>query len=248
MNSLSVVIIACNEERHIHACVQSAQLLEPLEILVIDSGSTDATRTLAQAAGARVLEQPWLGYVAQRQFGDSQARGEWILALDADEQITAAAAGEIQAATQRTDIQGAALTRRNWFLGSPLHCATEAIPRLARRGAGHWTGARVHERLRIEGPVTTIQAPIEHAAWPDLATYNRKHDLYARLMAEGRYAAGRRFRPWQLLSALWSLPKFLLLKGGWREGSRALVFACAHMIYSAKKSLYLFELGWKARG
>lgn len=248
MTTLSVVIIACNEERHIHTCVQSAQLLEPLEVLVIDSGSTDRTRQLAEAAGARVLDHPWQGYVAQRTWAADQATGEWILALDADEQITAPAAREIRSLLGRPDLAGASLTRRNWFLGSPLHCATEAIPRLARRDRGQWHGARVHERLCITGHVVQVRAPIEHAAWPDLATYNRKHDHYARLMAESRYAVGRRFRPWQLLGALWSLPKFMVLKGGWRDGTRGLVFACAHMIYSAKKSLYLFDIGWRARG
>ncbi len=88
--SLSVVIVAKNEAADIEACLASAAWAE--ERLVVDTGSEDATRDLAQAAGARVLEHPWLGYAATKNWAFSQAQGDWILSLDADERVSEALA------------------------------------------------------------------------------------------------------------------------------------------------------------
>src|SRR5262245_33035326 len=83
---LSVTIIAFNEEANIQRAVQSAAFAE--EVLVVDSGSTDRTRELAEAAGARVLQNPWSGYGQQKNFAQAQAKHDWVFNLDADEEIS----------------------------------------------------------------------------------------------------------------------------------------------------------------
>jgi glycosyltransferase involved in cell wall biosynthesis len=83
---LSIVIIAMNEEKILQRCLNSCKLAD--QILVVDSGSTDATVDIARRNGADVIVQPWLGYPQQRNFGAEQARHDWILMLDADEVVT----------------------------------------------------------------------------------------------------------------------------------------------------------------
>ena len=93
---LSAVIIAKDEEERIVSAIESVAFCD--EVLVLDGGSTDRTRELAERAGARVLvNEPWPGYVAQRNRASAEARHDWVLAVDADERVTAALRDEIEA-------------------------------------------------------------------------------------------------------------------------------------------------------
>lgn len=93
---LSAYVRTLNEERMIGAVVASA-LRVAREVIVVDSGSTDATRQIAEAAGARVIDQPWLGNGRQKRVGEDAADHHWVLDLDADEIVTDALAAEISA-------------------------------------------------------------------------------------------------------------------------------------------------------
>ena len=85
---LSVAIITLNAASQVEACLQSARFAD--EIVVVDSGSTDGTQALAERHGARVIQQDWLGFGAQKQFAVEAARHDWVLCLDADERVTPA--------------------------------------------------------------------------------------------------------------------------------------------------------------
>src|SRR5208283_4170027 len=84
---ISACIITLNEERNLPRCLKSVAPLAD-EILVVDSGSTDATLDIAGKFGARVVHQDWLGYVGQKNFALAQARHSWVLSIDADEEIS----------------------------------------------------------------------------------------------------------------------------------------------------------------
>ncbi len=92
---VSAFIRACNEARRIGDVVRAALEIAD-EVVVIDSGSTDDTRAIATAAGARVINQPWLGNGRQKRFAEDQCRHDWLLDLDADEVVTPALAAEIR--------------------------------------------------------------------------------------------------------------------------------------------------------
>src|SRR6185295_10848235 len=83
---ISATIITLNEESNIKAACESVAWAD--EIVVVDSGSTDATRELAEACGARVITNPWPGFGAQKQFAVEQAKYDWIFSLDADERVS----------------------------------------------------------------------------------------------------------------------------------------------------------------
>src|SRR5208282_5411152 len=84
---ISACVITLNEERNLPRCLKSVSPLVD-EILVVDSGSADATRAIAEKFGARVMLQDWLGYVGQKNFALAQAQHPWVLSIDADEEVS----------------------------------------------------------------------------------------------------------------------------------------------------------------
>ena len=113
---ISATIITLNEERNIASAIDSLSCAD--EVLVVDSGSTDQTREMAILHGARVIEEPWRGYAAQKNFAAASATHDWILSLDADEQLTPELAAEILALKKNGP------SRRRLFVPAP-----GAIPR-----------------------------------------------------------------------------------------------------------------------
>src|SRR5260221_2173531 len=92
---ISAVLIAQNEEQKIEAAIESVRFCD--EVVLVDSGSTDRTRAIAEKAGARVIvNAPWPGFVAQRDFAVRAARHDWVLALDADERVSPALRAEVE--------------------------------------------------------------------------------------------------------------------------------------------------------
>src|SRR5579862_8348544 len=93
--TLSMVLITLNEAANLPRTLASVQGMG--EIVIVDSGSTDATLDIARAAGARVFAEPWKGFGAQKNSAIDHASGDWILSLDADEEVSPQLAREIQA-------------------------------------------------------------------------------------------------------------------------------------------------------
>src|SRR6185312_5603472 len=100
---ISAAIIAFNEERNIARAIESLRFAD--QIVVVDSGSTDATREIAAKAGARVIEEQWRGYAAQKNFAATVAAHDWILSLDADEAVTPELAAEFARVRASTHIR-----------------------------------------------------------------------------------------------------------------------------------------------
>ena len=94
--NISFCLITLNEAENLPRCLRSCEGLAD-EIVVVDSGSTDATEQIARAAGARFISQPWLGYVGQKNQALSLARHEWVFSLDADEELSSALRDEVRA-------------------------------------------------------------------------------------------------------------------------------------------------------
>ena len=118
---ITLLVITYNEAEHIARCLDSVPFAA--EKLVIDSGSDDATAAIASAHGARVLQQPWLGFGPQRNFATAQATHDWILFLDADEYLTPELAAEFERrlpALTAASLAGACVRRRARFMGAPM--------------------------------------------------------------------------------------------------------------------------------
>jgi glycosyltransferase involved in cell wall biosynthesis len=152
---MGAVVITLNEEAAIEGCLQSLSLAD--EIIVVDSGSTDDTRSIAQRMGALVIVQPWLGYSEQRNFGLSAITSDWVLYLDADERLSIEALRQLRNAIDEApdDVTAFALDSDEYFLGDFLRHGgfgpgqTNWKVRAWRRGSGAFHGD-VHERLLLD--------------------------------------------------------------------------------------------------
>ena len=116
MPRLSAIIIALNEAGKIAGCLDALSFCDE-RIVVVDGGSSDETARIAQGAGARVLTHPFEGFGAQKGFALSQATGDWVLSIDADERVSPALAQEIKAALASGAADGYELPRRSAFCG-----------------------------------------------------------------------------------------------------------------------------------
>jgi hypothetical protein len=222
---VTACVIALDEERRLPACLESLSFCD--EVVVVDGGSRDRTGEVVRAAGARLVENPWPGFAAQRNVALDHASGDWILEIDADERVSPQLASEIRAALAGTPAEErmAAIPMRDVFLGRPLGPSAR-YPRyrhrLFRRGAfRHDESRTVHEGLWPDGPILALEGELDHLLATSWREALRDALAYARLESRQRNRPG----PIEALSGvvlrpLAKLAYRTLLYGGWRDGGR----------------------------
>lgn len=192
--NISVVIITKNEEANIERCLKSVVWAD--EIVVVDSDSTDRTVEIARQYQARVFTVVFKGYGPAKQEAVKQSTGEWILSIDADEEVTPALAREIREKLANPgDIDGFFVKRRTNFLGRWIyHCGwyPDPILRVFRKANGNFNDAVVHEKVEVRGRTGCLKGELLHYSYPDLESYLRRFNRYTTLGAEAAYEKGRR--------------------------------------------------------
>ena len=188
--SLSVAIITLNEERNIVRCLKSlrftGKVFSKVEVIVVDSQSQDKTVSLARKMGAKVSVRPWKGYSDQKNWALGKCGGDWILSLDADEEMTPELIAEIEKKAPETeqDVAGYFIKRRAFFLGKWIkHCGwwPDAQLRLIRKGAGRFSLQPVHESLKVEGKTLKLKNPMNHYTYETIRRYLGKMNRYSDL-------------------------------------------------------------------
>lgn len=249
---ISGVVIALNEESCIEACLRSLALVAD-DLLVVDSHSTDRTREIAAQCGARVIERDWPGYRSQRAFAHAAAAHDWILTLDADEQLSPALAEEIRAlkTTQTADAAAFAIPFSSSYFGRYLRfgdAGRERHVRLFDRSRAAMGGFEIHEKLVVTGQIRRLRGCILHHSYRSIDDQLTKLAHYASLMAESMHAAGVRGHAWQIVgNPLWRFLRAYFLRGGLLDGWRGLAVAVADANYVRQKYLRLFVLTRAAR-
>lgn len=257
---ISAVLITRNEERRLPQALESLAGVAD-EILVVDSGSTDRTREIAEQKGARVITRPWEGYSRQKNFAAAQARFDWILSLDADEVLTPELAAELRQIKEQEppgpesgrDAAGYRMPRLAFYRGRWIrHCGwyPDHKLRLYERRRARWVGDYVHERVQADGPVRTLRGDLHHFTCDSLDEHRRATDRYTTLAAQEAYARRNR---WVLPRALtmtiagppWKFIETYFLRQGFRDGRAGLVIAWMAACYVQQKYAKLWRL---ARG
>jgi len=248
--TLAVTILTCNEERNLPRCLASVADLAA-QVVVVDSGSTDRTVAIARAAGAEVVAREFPGWIAQYQFALEQARGDWILALDADEWLSPALRAALAAvlAGARPEVSGWEVERRAFVFGTWVRHGgwAEWKLQLVRRGAGVWGGVDPHPSLRCVGAVARLAGALCHQPYADLGQLLAKQERYATVHARGVAATGR--AP-SLLGLLCEPPAVflqrLILQSGWRDGVRGVALAGMAAIYFFLRHAQRWQASWSA--
>ena len=196
--TISVAIVAMDEEANIARTLASVSWAD--EIVLVDSGSKDRTCDIARDHGARVVVEPWRGYVAQKQYALDLCTQDWVLLLDADEEVSAGLAEEIRAAiADPKAVSGYWLPRQNLFLGRWMrHGGFYPDPklRLFRRGQGFGTGHDPHDRCELKPEIAQRSHQFKHAlihyTYPNLTLYLGHMNRYSSLGAKLAVAKGHR--------------------------------------------------------
>jgi len=248
---LSVAIITKNEEENIRACLESVAFAG--QIVVVDSGSTDATLAIAAEFGCDIYREGWFGFGPQKQIAIDKCSKSWVLLLDADERIPPDTAEFIKEIVMSSDAKtaGFSFPRKNYFQGRWIRHAgwwPDRVLRLFRRDAGRMTDAAVHEAVEVRGAVKNLDAVIEHYTESGLDKILQKIDRYSTLGAREAFAAGKRSSPASAFfrAALTFLQDYFL-RLGILDGRQGLTLAVTDSVNKFFKYAKLSELQRKSR-
>lgn len=244
---LSACIITFNEADRIEACLASLAFCD--DIVVVDSGSTDGTAALAAQLGARVIQHPFVGFRSQKAFAVGQAAHDWVLCLDADERVDVTLRDSIERvrATGFAGASGYRFSRLSEYFGAFLkhgNAYPDRVLRLFDRRAGGWRGTReIHEAVTVDGPVQRLAGDLQHHPYRSLAEQLAKQERYAQMMAEHLFATGKRATIGKmLLNPVWRFVRGYIIRGGFLDGWRGLVYALVRIEYVRRKFLKLWLL------
>ncbi len=243
--TLAAVILAKNEEAHIVECISSVQWAD--RVVVFDSFSTDRTVTLAQDAGADVIQNPFENYAQQRNAALDAVDADWILFVDADERSSPEQAAEIRDLLPRAEHNGYWIPRHNYIFGK-LTRHTGWFPdyqmRLLRRGKARYDPERqVHELVILEGDPGYLAVPFTHFNYTSFRQFREKQNRYVRYDARILQEQGIRPRPHKFLTQplrqfLW---RFVTLRG-YRDGWHGLRLSLLMAWYEFQKYVHLRRL------
>jgi glycosyltransferase involved in cell wall biosynthesis len=244
---VSACIVARDEEDRLPDCLASLAWCD--EVLVVDSHSSDRTREIAAAAGARVIERDWPGHVAQKEFAIRAARHDWVFCIDADERVSPELAAQIDA-TRARDFDGApgfSVPRVSRYLGRWIRHGTwypDRKLRLFDRRRGRWTGRDPHDRVELDGEPMSLSGELQHEPYRSLDDHLATIDRYTTITARELHAEGRRAR---LIDLVVRPPlrflDFYVWRRGFLDGWRGLLLAylAAHYVRLRYAKLWVME-------
>ena len=238
---LSVVIIAKNEAHQIVRCIEAAKRVSN-DIWVIDSDSSDQTPELVKSAGANYVNHAWKGFAEQKNYGNSLAKSDWILSLDADELLTLNLAHEIRQLDLSRKNKVYAVNRLNHIGESPIYYGNwnpDWQNRLFNKQTHQWNSAlAVHETLQLSAHSEVIQLNerLLHYTVQNFEGYQQKLNKYAALFRnknKDQHAFIRTMK--HLFSPLFGLIKEFIFKKGFLDGKAGFQLALLHFNYTKNK-------------
>lgn len=247
---ITATIITFNEADNIRDACESVAWAD--EILVVDSESTDDTREIARACGARVINRPWPGFAAQKQFAAEAGLHDWIFSLDADERVSEKLRASIEDLLYTNEAQladGYRIARRSFYMGRWISGGgwyPDYQLRLYRKSRGCWKGAHIHESVQMEpgARIETLRGDLLHYSVRDASHHHRMiGERYAPLAARQMFEAGRRTSPLQIaLAAPAAFTRSFILKGGFRDGLAGICIARFAAHHAFLKHILLWEM------
>ncbi len=247
---ISACIIAFNEKDNIAEAVKSVAWAD--EILVVDSESSDDTRTIAESLGAKVMVKKWAGFSKQKQFATDSAAHDWIFSLDADERVSEELKSEILKLKSLSEIDladGFRIPRLTFYMNRPIRHGgwyPDWQLRFFNRRKGKWKDVRVHESIEMNDPaqVEKLRGEIHHFSFENASHHHRMIGTrYAPLAAEQMFERGKRTTAFKvMIVGLTTFLQTYILKGGFLDGLAGFTIARFAAHHAFLKYLLLWEL------
>ena len=228
MTPLSACLITLNEEHNLPRALASLKEVAD-EIVVVDSGSTDRTAEIAREHGATFFQRSWTNYSEQKNFAAERAQNDWILSMDADEELSSPLQTSLLEWKKREpNFSVYEMARKTWYLGAWIKHSgwyPDFQRRLYRRETAQFSGI-IHEALRFEGRAGRLSGDLLHYTVRSFAEHEEKVDRYTVLAARQLYAQGKRhWRAGAWLATPWSWFQNYFLRGGFLDGYRGALIA-----------------------
>lgn len=215
------------------------------EVVVLDSGSTDGTVSLARAMGASVSTSPdWPGFGVQKNRALALVRSDWVLSIDADERVTSELKAEIRAALQAPGFDVYAFPRLSSYCGQHMRHSgwyPDRVTRLFRRHAARFSDDLVHEKVLVLGPLGQLTSNLLHESFTSLESVLDKVNRYSSVGAQVLLSKGRTSSPGKALGhGLWAFVRTYFLRCGFLDGWMGLALA----ISNAEGTYYRYLKLW----
>ncbi len=251
---ISSIIIAKNEEANIKRCIESQ--LECIDeiVLLIDSETTDRTKEIAsnyEKVKAEVTE--WQGYAMTKQKAVDKTSHDWVLWIDADEEITHELCMEINRVKENDELSVSAfdIARRAYFLGKWIKHSgwyPGRVTRLFNKKFASFNKNKVHEGLVVKGEIGNLKNDLNHYTDPDIYHYYEKFNIYTTLAAEELDAKGRKASFKDLvIRPIFLFFKMYILRAGFLDGKEGFILSVFSANYVFTKYAKLIELNKKRK-
>lgn len=233
MNKLSVIILTKNEERMIAQAIKSIKNLSD-DIVIVDSGSEDTTVTIAKKLGAHVFERNLDSFAKQRNFANTKTQNNWVLSMDADEEIPQALVEEIKSVLEKPEYEAYLIPRRNIIFGKEIkytRWSPDAHVWLYNKESGSWEGD-VHEEWVPKTSTGFLDNGKIHHSHENVFAFVEMLNRYTDIEAERLYKHG--LRPGFLLMLFWCIRSFVgrfILKRGFLDGMHGFVLSILMSFY-----------------
>jgi glycosyltransferase involved in cell wall biosynthesis len=253
---LSLAVISFNEEKRLGKCFESAKGLVR-EIIVVDSGSKDNTVALAEAAGARVIHQEWLGHRAQKQVALDACTQPWVLMLDCDEELSQELRDSIVGFFKSGDaawFQGGRFNRKVCFLGRWITHGDwypDRQLRLVQRDKARIGGIDPHDKVELQGRFKQLRGDLLHDSFPTIKSYLDKITPYSDDFLELQIREGKRWSlSANLLRPIWRFFRAYILRFGFLDGFPGfwIAYATAFSVFIRYSRKYEAEVAGKLKG
>jgi len=224
MNKITAVIITFNEERNIARCLQSLQGVAD-EIIVVDSGSTDKTEEVCKSYGVQFVYQKWLGYGKQKNFANGLTSFDYILSIDADEELSNELKTSILAIKQNFMADAYACNRLTNYCGKKWirHCGwyPNTKIRLWKKGKAEWSLADLHETIILSPNAKTLHlsGDLLHYSYHSISDHILQLDKFTEISAYSIFKKKGKISVFRLIyKSLWKFISDYFIKLGILDG------------------------------
>jgi glycosyltransferase involved in cell wall biosynthesis len=244
--TVSAIVVCYNEEENIGRCLKSLQWCD--EIVVVDSFSTDRTVEISRQFTDIVIQRKWAGYRDQKAFAHSKTTKDWVLMIDADEEVTPELRKEIceQLASGGAHYSGFLLPRMVFYLNRWWRRGgwyPDYDVRLFRRDRARWGGIEPHEKINVDGAVRRLLHPLHHFSYRNIDDHIQRINRFTSISSRELRKQAKRWR-WRdaLIRPAFRFCRFYFLKRGFMEGFAGFYVAVSAALYVFLKYAKLWEL------